>query len=70
MVQCKGDADTSIPEKSMEYANEGKQMAVAADDTDVLALLMHHWHSGLADIFFTTEKKEKWIVLQKSWSVM
>ena len=63
VVQCNGGANTSIAEKTIEYANADKQIAVAADDTDVPVLLMH---SGLADIIFTTEKMGKRIVLQKS----
>ena len=58
VVQCTGDADTSIVEKAIQYAHDGKTVVVAADDTDVLVLLIYHWHDGLGEIFFSTERKE------------
>ena len=71
VVQCTGDADTSIVEKAIQYAHDGKTVVVAADDTDVLVLLIYHWHDGLGEIFFSTERKEggKRNKLLKSWSV-
>ena len=42
--QSTGDADTMIVRCALQYAIEGSEVNVVADDTDVLVLLMYHWH--------------------------
>ena len=37
-----GDADTSIAQCALQYADQGHEVSVVADDTDVLVLLMCH----------------------------
>ena len=53
-----GDADILIVKKALEYAAE-VDVVVAADDTDILVLLMYHWTDSLKEMFFSTETKEK-----------
>ena len=42
--QSTGDADTKIVWCALQYAIEGSEVNVVADDTDVLVLLMYHWN--------------------------
>ena len=37
-----GDADTMIVTCALQYASQGNDVNVVADDTDVLVLLMYH----------------------------
>ena len=38
---------------------------VVADDTDVVILLLYHWHEALHDIYFTSEKSRRiWSIEQ------
>ena len=54
-----GDADTLIVACALQFAAEGKEVCVVADDTDVLVLLMYHWNPNMADIYFYSEAKGK-----------
>ena len=38
-------------------------MEIVADDTDIVVLLLHHWHENLKDILFSSEKSKK------TWSI-
>ncbi len=40
--QSPGDADTIIVACALQYATQGIEVTVIADDTDILILLMHH----------------------------
>ena len=53
-----GDADTLIVETAINYAKT-KTVIVACDDTDVLAILVHHWSDEMYNILFTTERTEQ-----------
>ena len=50
-----GDADTMIIQCALQYASEGSEVNVVADDTDVLVLLMHHWKPNMSNIYFLSE---------------
>ena len=50
-----GDADTMIVACALEFANQGSQVNVVADDTDILVLLIYHWNQNMADIYFQSE---------------
>ena len=56
VMQCEGDADISIVKTGIEYAKVGRNVAVVAEDTDVLVLLMHHWKEGMGQLMFGFEK--------------
>ena len=58
-MQCEGDADISIAKTGIEYAKVDRNVAVVAEDTDVLVLLMYHWNEGMGQLMFGFEKREK-----------
>ena len=53
-----GDADTLIVKRALEFAINQDEVNVVADDTDVLILLIYHWQSNMADIYFHSEVKK------------
>ena len=50
VVECEEDADTHIVRCALELATTGVHVSVAADDTDVVLLLLYHWNDIMADI--------------------
>ena len=48
--QSAGDADIMIVACALQYATQGIEATVVADDTDVLVLLMYHWQKEMADV--------------------
>ena len=60
-----GDADTLIVECALEYARQGTEVSVVADDTDVLVLLMYHWCQNMADVQGRVRQKHLPITLIK-----
>ena len=56
--KSEGDADILIVKEAIELAQDNKEVIVAADDTDVLALLMYHWSNLMGDVYFSTVKRE------------
>ena len=55
--QSTGDSDTMIVQCALQYAIEGSEVNVVADDTDVLVLLMYlyHWNQNMESIYFPSE---------------
>ena len=58
-MQYEGDADISIVKTGIEYAKVGRNVAVVAEDSDVLVLLTYHWKEGMEQLMFDFEKREK-----------
>ena len=65
IVNCPGDADAVIVKTALALARKNKvrPIIVAADDTDIAVMLVHHWCNDLSDIYFL---QERW---NKAWSV-
>ena len=63
--QSAGDADTMIVACALQYATQGIEATVVADDTDVLVLLMYHWQKEMADVYFLSEMKTQ----KKLWNM-
>ena len=63
--QCSGDADTMIAAYAIQYATQGIEVTVIANDTDVLILLVYHWQKEMANIYFLSEMKSQ----KKLWNV-
>lgn len=57
-----------IVECTLQFAREGREVSVVADDTDVLVLLMYHWNQDMADIYFHRgkENKDRFVVVESS----
>ena len=53
-----GDADTLIVEHALQIARQERNVNVVADDTDILVLLLHHWHREMGDIFFQSTRQK------------
>ena len=53
-----GDADVLIVKTAVEYAKDYEKVVVASDNTDILIMLIHHFHLNLVKIYFCTERKE------------
>ena len=56
--QSYGDADVLIVEKAIQKARDGDIVTVASDDTDILILLLYHWHDDMRPVYFLTQQKE------------
>ena len=50
-----GDVDTMIVAHPLQYAVQGHEVNVVAEDIDVLVLLMYHWKHNMANIYFLSE---------------
>ncbi len=53
-----GHADTLIVEHALQIARQERNVNVVADDTDILVLLLHHWHREMGDIFFQSTRQK------------
>ena len=47
-----------IVEKAIQNARDGNIATVAADDTDLLILLLYHDHDNMRAVYFITQRKE------------
>ncbi|KAJ8043553.1 hypothetical protein HOLleu_10691 [Holothuria leucospilota] len=56
---CDGDADTEIVKEALCSAGDGNKVAVYADDTDIVVLLIYHWRPNLGRIYFCTKVSQK-----------
>ena len=58
-----GDADIMIVKCALDFAAQGNEVTVVADDTDILVLLIYHWKINMATVYFKSEtKKTMWKV--------
>jgi hypothetical protein len=53
--QAAGDADTVIAEAALQHARSGLPVTVVANDTDILVMLLHHFHHSMSDITMQME---------------
>ena len=60
-IQCKGEADVSIVKYGIGFAECGRNVAVVAENNDVLISLlkMYHLKVGMEELIFGTERKGK-----------
>ena len=59
-VNCPGDAESTIVKTAFDMANIGwGYVTVVADDTDIAAMLVHHWQSNMSDVYFFQERWNK-----------
>ena len=58
VVYSQSDADTLIVSTALDIATSNRKVTVVSDDTDVLILLIYHWNSEAADIFFHSKAKK------------
>ena len=58
-VQSCGDADVLIVKQATGYARVSRDVAVMAEDTDILVLMMSHWKASMRDMAIAIEKKLK-----------
>ena len=58
IYQSYSDADVLIVEKAIRKTRDGDIITVAADDTDILILLLYHWHDNMRAVYFLKQRKE------------
>ena len=58
-VQSFGDAYVLIVKQAIDYAKVGRDVAVMAEDTDLLVLMMSHWKTSMGNMFIAIGKKLK-----------
>ena len=70
MFECPCDADTTIVKVALEYSKE-QPIIVHANDTDILSLLLHHYHNtpDLKDIFLTEMTRKSDHQQRKCYSI-
>ena len=61
-----GDADTMIVSCALQFATQGRDVIVVADDTDILVLLIYHWNSDMADVYLQSNVKKS---QNKIWKI-
>ena len=54
-VQSFGHADV----QAIDYAKVGRDVAVMAEDTDVLVLMMSHWKTSMGNMFIAMGEEAK-----------
>ena len=59
IIQADADADTDIVATALREAACQKSVAVAADDTDILILLVHHLKDYMNDIVLVSQNRNK-----------
>ena len=57
--QNPGDAGTMIVPHAHQYATEGSEVNVVADNIDVLLLLMYHWKQSMANMYMSSFRGQK-----------
>ena len=67
--QAVSDADTLIVESVLEIASEGKSVTVFCNDTDVIVMLLHHWHENLGKILVRSDIPRKGYKARKQLDV-
>lgn len=63
VVNCTGDADTTIVSTALSYCTGGSPVVVVADDTDIVIMLLCHWRKELGDLIFFQER------LNRGWNM-
>ena len=53
------DADTMIVSCALQFATQGNDVIVVADDTDILVLLIYHWNPSMANVYFQSDAQKK-----------
>ena len=54
--QSYGGADVLIGEKTIKKVRDGDIVIVAADDPDILILLLYHCHDNMRAVYFLTQR--------------
>ena len=69
VVQAEADCDTGVVSTALVKASCRQTVAVAADDTDILVMLVHHLQDHMADIHFVSQIRNKTTGQYKQLSV-
>ena len=57
VLNCTGDADTTIVSTALGYCTSGSLVVVVEDDTDIVTmLLLYHWKKEMGDLIFFQER--------------
>ena len=59
VIEAEADADTDIVATALNKAANQQSVAVAADDTDILVLLVHHLNDEMHDILFVPQNRRR-----------
>ncbi|CAM1323482.1 Uncharacterised protein at_DN0631, partial [Pycnogonum litorale] len=57
--QAQSDADYRIAKSALEYAREGNEVVLIAEDCDITVMLVHHFEFSMADIGILKFSKTK-----------
>lgn len=57
--QALDDADTLIVATAISIAKNNQPVTVVANDTDVLVMLIYHFHSSMADLVLHSEVRKR-----------
>ena len=60
VVQCRGDADTSIVSTVLDHACAGENVCLIATDTDLLIMLIYMWNNMMGQIKMKREGTRKY----------
>ena len=53
------DADTMIVSCALQFATQGNDVVVVANDTDILVLLIYHWNPSMTNVYFQSDAQKK-----------
>ena len=53
-----GDTDTLRVPTALNFTNKGQSVMVMAEDTDISIMLIHHWKTDMADMYFRQKYTE------------
>ena len=60
VLQCRGDADTSIVSTVVDFACAGETVCLIAADTDLLIMLIYMWNNMMGQIKMKSEGTHKY----------
>ena len=69
IIQSHGDADTNIVSEALQLAIQGNSVTVAANNRDILVMLLFHFSNDMANISLLLESKQLCRMLKKQISI-
>ena len=59
VINCSGDADSTICHTALDLATTGeKEVVLIADDTDIFVMLIYHWKSEMKNYILPTKNAQ------------
>lgn len=54
---------------AIQFASQGNEVNIVADDTDVLILLIYHWNHNITNIYYQKEDRKAQMKCLMAWKI-